>query len=113
LTFRYFEVLVLRDKIIGGVGNKKTIEMLSILANLENLYAKVYISRVSKFQPKIVYYNELKKHKLWFDEICSELLDQRKQAKFQWLQDPSEISGDNLNNIRRGANRHFRTRKRE
>jgi hypothetical protein len=26
---------------------------------------------------------ELKKHKLWFNEGCSELLDQRKQAKLQ------------------------------
>jgi hypothetical protein len=41
------------------------------------------------------------------------LLDQRKQAKLQWLQDPSEINGDNLNNIRREASRHFRNKKRE
>jgi hypothetical protein len=44
----------------------------------------------------------LKKHKPWFDEGCSKLLDQRKQAKLQWLQDPNEINGDNLNNGRRG-----------
>jgi hypothetical protein len=31
----------------------------------------------------------------------------------QWLQNPSEIKGDNLNNIRREANRHFREKKRE
>jgi hypothetical protein len=37
-------------------------------------------------------YYELKKHKPWFDEGCSELLDQRKQAKLQWLQDPSDGS---------------------
>jgi hypothetical protein len=42
-------------------------------------------------------YYELKKHKLWFDKACSESLNQRKQAKLQWLQDPSEINGDNLN----------------
>jgi hypothetical protein len=30
-------------------------------------------------------YDELKKHKPWFDEGCSRLLDQRKQAKLQWL----------------------------
>jgi hypothetical protein len=41
-------------------------------------------------------YCELKKHKPWFDEACSKLVDQRKQAKLQWLQDPSEINGDNL-----------------
>jgi hypothetical protein len=35
----------------------------------------------------------------------------RKQAKLQWLQDPSEINGDNLNNIRREASRHFRNKK--
>jgi hypothetical protein len=43
-------------------------------------------------------YNELKKHKPWFDEGCSKLLDEGKQAELQWLQDPSEINGDNLNN---------------
>jgi hypothetical protein len=51
---------------------------------------------------------ELKKHNQLFDEGCSELLDQRKQAKLHWLKDPSEISGDNLNNIRREASRHFK-----
>jgi hypothetical protein len=33
-------------------------------------------------------YFELK-HTPWFDEGCSELLDQRKQIKLQWLQDPN------------------------
>jgi hypothetical protein len=51
-------------------------------------------------------YFELKKHKPWFDEGCSKLLDQRTQAKLQWLQDPSEINGDNLNNVRREASRN-------
>jgi hypothetical protein len=37
-------------------------------------------------------YYELKNHKPWFDEGCSKLLDQRKQAKLHCLQDPSEIS---------------------
>jgi hypothetical protein len=58
-------------------------------------------------------YFEFKKHKPWFDEGCSELLYQMKQAKLQWLQDPSEINGDNLNNVRREASRHFRDKKRE
>jgi hypothetical protein len=54
----------------------------------------------------------LKQHKPWFDEGCSELY-QRKQAKLQWLRHPSEINGDNLNNVRRETSRHFRNRKRE
>jgi hypothetical protein len=58
-------------------------------------------------------YFELKKHKPWFDEGRTKLLDRRKQAKLQWLQDPSEINGDNLNNVRREARRYFRNKKRE
>jgi hypothetical protein len=65
------------------------------------------------FAKESVGYFELKKHKPWFDEGCSRLLDQRKQAKFQCLQDPSEINGDNLNNVRHEASRHFRNKKRE
>jgi hypothetical protein len=36
-----------------------------------------------------------------------------KQVKLQWLQRPSEINGDNLNNIRLEASRHFWIKKRE
>jgi DNA repair photolyase len=55
----------------------------------------------------------LKKHEPWLDEGCSELLDKKKQGKSQILQDLSEINGDNLNNVRHEASRHFRNRKRE
>jgi hypothetical protein len=58
-------------------------------------------------------YYEPKKNESWFDEGCSKLLDQRKQAKLQWLRDPSEINGDNLNHVRRETSRHFRNKKRE
>jgi hypothetical protein len=30
----------------------------------------------------------------------------------QWLRDSSEINGDNLNNVRHEASRHFRNKKR-
>jgi len=33
--------------------------------------------------------HELKQHKPWFDEECLRFLDQRKQAKMQWVQKPS------------------------
>jgi hypothetical protein len=36
----------------------------------------------------------------WFDEKYLKLLDQRKQAKLQWLQNPSQTNGANLNNVR-------------
>jgi hypothetical protein len=60
-----------------------------------------------------LHYYELKQHKPWFDEGCSKLLDQRKQAKLQWLQNTSEINGDNLNNVRCETSRHFRNTKRK
>jgi hypothetical protein len=44
-------------------------------------------------------YFQFKKYKPWFDEGCSKLLDQRKQAKLQWLQDPADISGIKRGNI--------------
>jgi hypothetical protein len=58
-------------------------------------------------------YFELKKHKPWFNKGCLKLLDQGKQVILQWLHDPSEINGDNLNNVRREASRHFRNKKME
>jgi len=42
---------------------------------------------------------ELKQHKPWFDEECLGLLDQRKQAKMQWIHDPNQSNVDNLNNV--------------
>jgi uncharacterized protein YaaR (DUF327 family) len=56
---------------------------------------------------------ELKKYKPWFDKECSKSVDQRKQSKLQWLQDPSEINGDYLNNIRHETSKRFRNIQRE
>jgi hypothetical protein len=41
------------------------------------------------------------------------LIDRRKQAKLQWLQNPSQVNGDNMDNVRREASRNFRTKKPE
>jgi hypothetical protein len=54
---------------------------------------------------------EMKQHKPWFDEECLGILDQRKQARMQWIQDPSQSNADNLNNVRQDASRHFRNKK--
>ena len=55
--------------------------------------------------------NGRKQHKPRFDKECVDFLDQRNQAKMQWIQDPSRSNVDNLNNIRRDASRHFRNKK--
>jgi hypothetical protein len=41
----------------------------------------------------------------------SRFLDQRKQAKMQWVQDPSQSNVETLNNVRCDASRHFRNKK--
>ena len=55
--------------------------------------------------------HEMKQHKPWFYEECLGILDQRKQAKMQWIQDPSQSNADNLNNVKQDASRHFRNKK--
>jgi hypothetical protein len=47
----------------------------------------------------------------WFDEECSELLDERKVAKLQWLQNPGQTNGDNLNNVRCETTTIFRNKR--
>jgi hypothetical protein len=58
-------------------------------------------------------YCESKRRKPWFDEACSKLVYRRKQAKLQWLQNPSEANEDNLSDVRREVSRHFRNKERE
>jgi hypothetical protein len=95
------------------------VEVSNKFATLEDLDAEVEISsgwEMTRGSLKIAAkeslgYFELKKHKPWFDEGCSKLLDQRKQAKLQWLQDPREINGDNLNNVRCETRRYFRNKR--
>jgi hypothetical protein len=72
------------------------------------------LERVSKYQPKIFYIiTNLKQYSPRFDEECSKLLDLRKKATVQCLQDLRQINGDNQNNVRHEAKRHFRDKKRE
>jgi hypothetical protein len=55
--------------------------------------------------------HEMKQHKPWFDEECLGILDQRKQAKMQWIRNPSHSNVDNMNNVRCEASRHFRNKR--
>jgi hypothetical protein len=58
-------------------------------------------------------YQKPKHNKSWFDDECLKLIDQRKQAKLQWLQNPSQVNGNSLQNLRRETSRNFRNKKRE
>ena len=54
---------------------------------------------------------EFKQNKPWFDEECLGFLDQRKQAKILWIQDPSQSNVDNMNKVMREVSRYFRNKK--
>jgi hypothetical protein len=41
------------------------------------------------------------------------IIRSKETAKLQWLQNPNEINGENLNSIICEASRHFRNKKRE
>jgi hypothetical protein len=105
------------NKVVGK--EKYHVEISNRFTALENLCTEVDISRVwetirenIKISAKeSLGYHELKKHKPWFDKGCSRLLDQRKQAKLQWLQDPSKTNGENPYNIRCEASRHLINKK--
>jgi hypothetical protein len=55
----------------------------------------------------------LKEHKPGLMKNVLRILDQRKQAKLQWLHYANQSNVDNLNNVRRAACRHFRERKKK
>jgi hypothetical protein len=92
------------------------IEITKRFATLENLRDSKDINRAwenikeniktSAKQTRPLY--ELKQLQSWFDEECVGYLDQSKQAKMQWLQEPKQNNVDYLNNERREASSHFR-----
>jgi hypothetical protein len=96
------------------VKNKYQIDITHRFAALENLNTDEDVKRnweTIKGKDSLVLH-ELKQHKQWFDQECLGFLDQRKQAKMQWIQDPSRNNVDNLNNVRREASRHVRNKRR-
>jgi hypothetical protein len=92
---------------------KYRIEVSNRFAALEDLDAEMEINgktireNINISAKESIDYNEMRKYKPCFDEGCSKLLDQGKQAKLQWLQERSEINCDNLNNVRPEASTNF------
>jgi hypothetical protein len=105
------------------VRKQNQIEITNIFASLENLsdsedinraWENIHVQEGIKAPAKeSLGVHELKQHKPRFDEQCLGFLDQRKQAKMQWIQDPSQSNVDNLNNVRYDASRHFRHKNKE
>jgi restriction endonuclease S subunit len=81
------------------------VEISDTFAVLENLHTEVGIYRawetisenIKISAKENIGYHELKKHKPWFNEGCSELLDQRKQSKLQ-----NDMKTAGISEIKRG-----------
>jgi len=92
------------------------IEITNRFASLENLKDDEDISRtwgsikenIQTSAKESLCLHELKQNKPWFYEECLGFLDQKKRAKMQWMQNPSQRNLYILKNIRREVSRHFR-----
>ena len=73
------------------------IEITKGFAALENVSEDEDINRgwenikenIKTSATEILGMHEMKQHKPWFDEECLGILEQRQQAKMQWIQNPS------------------------
>jgi hypothetical protein len=96
------------------------VEISNRFAALENLDESLNINSAwesirdnIKTAKENLRYHRLKHSKPWFYDDCSKLIYHWEQAKLQWLQNPSQINGDNLQNLRCETSRTFRNTKRE
>jgi hypothetical protein len=113
-----FNVKMLNE---GNVKEQYQVTIRNKFAALENLEDSGDINRawdnirqnIKILAQESLGYCESKHHKPQFDEECSKLVDQTKEDKLQWLQDPSEVNESNLGDVRQEASRHFRNKKRE
>ena len=77
------------------------LESLSVREDIK--WTREFIKQYNKTSAKYsLGLHEFKQHKPWFDEQCLGLLDQRKQAKMQWIHIPSQ------SNVRRKPSKYFR-----
>jgi hypothetical protein len=84
----------------------------AVLENLENngdtIRQNIKISAKDRLRSC-----ESQQHKPQFDEQYSKLVDRRKQAKLQWLQNTSKVNEDKLSNVREEDGRNFRNKRSE
>jgi hypothetical protein len=115
------ERFVLKELDDVEVKRKYQVEISNRFAALESLDESLDINSVwARIRENITTsakenlgYHRLKFNKPRFNDECSKLIDQEKHAKLQWLQNPSQINRDNLQNVRRETSRIFRNKKRE
>ena len=92
----------------------KTTNRFAALENLNNDVNRTWENIKENIQTSAkesLHLHELNQNKPWFEEECLGFLDQRRRAKMQWMQDPSQSNVDIMNNVRREVSRHFTDKK--
>jgi hypothetical protein len=86
-----------KKKYQAEISNRfSTSEGLDESFDTNNVWESIRENIKTSVEDNLGYYRQ-KHNKQWCHE-CSKLIDQRQQAKLQWLQNPSQISGDDLQN---------------
>jgi hypothetical protein len=102
-----------KEKYKVEISNRfETLESLDEGCDINNAWESIRENIKTSAEENLVY-QKLKHNKPWFDDDCSKLIDQWKEAKLQWLQNINQINGDNLQNLRRETSRIFNNNKRE
>jgi hypothetical protein len=86
---------------------------------LDNLDDNVGINKACKYTAENInisvkdspHYYEFKAVKPWNNREHSKLLDVNKLAKLHWLQNASQIKGDNMDNLRQEASKILKTKR--
>jgi hypothetical protein len=80
-----------KEKYQVGISNRFAgLESLDESFNINNAWENIR-ENIKTSAKENLGYHKLKHNKPWFDDECSKLIDQRKQAKSQWLQNPNQI----------------------
>ena len=92
---RYQIEITNRFAVLGNVGNDGDI----------NRAWKDIKESIKTSAKESVGVQDQKKCKPWFDEECLGLLDRRKQAKMQWMQDPSQLASFSRRTLLHGVSK--------
>jgi hypothetical protein len=90
------------------VALESLVESLDINKTYESIRENIKTSAKENLR-----YWKLKHKKPRFNDEYSKLIDQRNQAKLQLLQNPNQMNGNNLKNLRTETSRVYRNKKRE
>ena len=99
-NLRKLSKLEIRKQYQNKVSNKfVTLENLHYYKDINRVWENIKVNIKTSVKKSLCLY-ELKQYETRFDEECLSFLDEGKQTKMQWLQDPNQSNVDNLNNVR-------------